>query len=62
MHNCTREELGLDGDKSKAKFKPAYVDHADLIDTYQKKFTCIEEEDAFIIGDYNSVSANLINI
>ena len=62
MHNCTREELGLDGDKSKAKFKPSYVDNTDLVNTYQKKFTCIDEEDAFIFGDYNSVSANLINI
>ena len=34
MHNCTREELGMESDKTKAKFQPAYVDNQDLIETY----------------------------
>ena len=58
-HACTREELGLDGDKSKARFYP----HTDSdVELYHKKFLCIDKEDIEVRGNWNSHKAQLLNV
>ena len=58
-HRCTREELGLDDDKSKARF---YPNTDSDVEFYHKKFLCIDKEDIEVYGDWNSHKAQLLNV
>ena len=61
-HICSREELGLTEDVEKSKFMPLVSSDRGFVDAYQKKFICLDEEDLFLYGDYNSLIASQINI
>ena len=61
-HNCTREELNLEGDGSNAKLFPIHRSSKSNIDFYWKKFLCVDPEEMRISGDYNSKKARQINI
>ena len=56
-HVCSHEELGLNEDRSNAKFMPLHEQGADFVSMYQKKLLCLKPEDMYIFGDYNSVNA-----
>ncbi len=56
-HTCTREELGLDYDSSKSRFLPIHPNFLSQIETYHKKFLCIDDEDLKIFGDFSTESA-----
>ena len=56
-HNCTREELGLEGDPSKSRFHKVDEASAYSINFYWRKLLCVDEEDMYIMGDYNSETA-----
>lgn len=57
-HVCTREELGLTEDRSKATFLPTYEASKGTIDFYHKKMLCVNPEDLYTYGDYNSYQAS----
>ena len=56
-HQCTREELGIDGDLNKAKFHPILDGMKENLHSYHQKFLCIDKEDLVLYGDHNSASA-----
>ena len=58
-HRCTRQELGLDGDKTKARFFPSSDAN---IEFYHKKFLCLDKEDVELFGDFSSAKAQLLNV
>ena len=60
-HACTREELGLDDEKS-GKFYPIRESIRNRVELYWQKFMCINEADMFIHGSYNSKTARPMNI
>ncbi len=53
-HTCTREELGLDEDRTNAMFMPAYESSYNEINLYSKKLECADSKNLEIFGDYNS--------
>ena len=53
-HTCTREELGLDGDKNKARFYPINDFNVEF---HHKKFLCLNKEDIEVFGDFSSPKA-----
>jgi len=57
-HNCSREELGIDEDRSNATFMPVYKSSAAEVDFYWKKFQCADKENLYLYGDYNSYKAS----
>jgi len=57
-HPCSREELGLEEDRSNAMFMPVYPSSAGEVDFYWKKFQCVDKENLKIYGDYNSYKAS----
>ena len=61
-HICSRDELGLTDNKEAAKFMPISDLYKPFIDTYQKKFICMDTEDLFLYGDYDSTTASLLNM
>ena len=61
-HICSREELGLTENKDAAKFMPTIESQRTFVDTYQKKFICLNEEDLFLYGDYDSANASQFEI
>ena len=56
-HNCTREELGLEGKSKNHRFYPLHAASEGVVDFYSSKFICLEEEDLSIYGDYNTDKA-----
>ena len=56
-HNCTREELGLEGEPKNHRFFPLHAASEEVVDFYSKKFICLEDKDMSIYGDYNTESA-----
>ena len=63
MHNCTKQELGVESDQqSRAKFLPIRKENRELVNFHSKKFKCVDEEDLYMYGDYNSDKASLFNI
>ena len=62
QHACTREELGLDEDRTSAMFMPAYEPSYNEINFYSKKLQCVESENLSIHGDYNSYKAQMLNV
>ena len=61
-HRCSREELGLE-DPEKATFYPQHSENsAKEVAYYQNKFWCIDPEDSFIYGDYDSRKARQLQI
>ena len=61
-HSCSREELGLSFDRSKAMFMPVYAPSADEVKFYEKKFQCADQENLMLYGDYNSFKASQFNV
>ena len=61
-HNCTREELNLEGDGSDATFYPLHRSSKHNVDFYWQKFLCVNESEMSIKGDYNSKTARQLNI
>ena len=57
-HYCTREELGLDDDKSKAGFYPYSNNNVEF---YHRKFLCVDKEDIEVYGDWNTNKAQFLN-
>ena len=62
VHNCSRDELGLGNDRSKSRFFEIHESAFNFIDAYANKFLCIEQEDTYIYGDYNTQKARQLNI
>ena len=62
MHNCTKEELGLEGDPSKSRFHTVDQASAYSINFYWRKLLCVDEKDMYIMGDYNSETARQLNV
>ena len=57
-HSCSREELGIEEDRSNAMFMPVYKSSTDEVDFYWKKFQCVDKENLKLYGDYNSFKAS----
>ena len=56
-HVCSAAELGVSDDetkKGKATFLPPHKTSAGYVSFYQKKFICLEEEDIYLYGDFNT--------
>ena len=62
QHNCTAEELGLEGDPSSHQFYPLHENSRDHVNLFQKKFICFSKEDMRIQGDYNTEKTRQLNI
>lgn len=58
-HICSREELNLESDSevSQKKFLLPDEQSRPIIDLYQQKFICLDDDNLFIYGDYNSLKA-----
>ena len=61
-HICTREELGLDEDRTDATFMPHQDRQEPFVDMYQKKFICLNKEDLVLWGDFSSDESRQFNI
>ena len=61
-HNCTREELSLDGDGSDARFYPTHGSSHSSVDFYWRKMLCLDKNELRISGDYNSGQARQLSI
>ena len=62
MHNCTREELGLEENlEQKSRFYPIHQNEVGYTDLYSKKLKCFDE-DIEIYGDYNSIKARILKL
>ena len=61
-HPCTDEELGLEGDKNGRMFMPPYAESAAEVVFHRKKFVCVNRENLYIYGDYNSYKASLLSV
>ena len=57
-HACTKEELGIEGDAS--SFMTIAQANLAEVTKFQKKFRCIDKEEMYIYGDYNSEKARLL--
>ena len=57
-HPCSREELGIEEDRSNSMFMPVYESSKGEVDFYWKKFQCVDKENLKIYGDYNSYKAS----
>ena len=55
-HYCTDEELGLERTPETVIY-PWFESEEREMETYRKKFKCIDKEDTVIWGDYNSSKA-----
>ena len=53
FHYCTDEELGYSSGP-KTRIFPVFEDQQFEVDTYRKKFKCVDEKDLVVWGDYNS--------
>ena len=58
---CSREELGLDG-STNSTFLPIHPGSYGNIDLYRKKFLCVDPEDMYIFGNFESYKARLMNV
>ena len=61
-HQCTREELNLEGDPANAKFYPLHPSSEYYVDFFYKKFLCVDSKDLEIYGDFNTFKARQLNI
>ena len=61
-HVCTREELGLEDDRSNARFMPLDKRAQTYVDFYRKKFICLEPHQLFLFGDFASPTARQLNV
>ena len=61
-HICTPEELNIDGDSENPAFYAPVKTSLWLVKTYQKKLVCIEPEEIYIHGDFNSAKTRQLNI
>ena len=61
-HTCSRVELGLDQDEEGSRFLPIYETSKQEVEFYHRKFQCVDKEDLFLHGDYNSLTANQFNV
>ena len=52
-HECTDEELGYEQGPNTAIY-PIFESSLSEVQTYRKKFKCIDKKDLIIWGDYNS--------
>ena len=59
-HTCSTEELGLEGQNS--SFMPINEKTYDELNLFHKKYICIENEDMYIHGNYNTNYARLLNM
>jgi len=53
-HICSLEELSFGGDPENHRFFPVHSASAGIVKFYQKKFLCLEPDELFIYGDYNT--------
>ena len=53
--------MGLDGGRN-ANFFPIASGNEFVLETYQKKFQCVDSEDMQIYGDFNSPEARLMEV
>lgn len=60
-HFCSEEELGLTTSDSSVIF-PIFKRSLAEVKTYQDKFKCIDQEELFIWGDYNSAMAMQLRV
>ena len=61
-YQCTKDELGLGSSDSESRFYPAYATHQFSLEKIQKKFRCIDKENMYIYGDWNSKRARVIDM
>lgn len=61
-HPCTREELGLDGDGTNAKFLPINANFRNAVDAQHKKLLCLNREDLMMYGNFQTEKAQLLNV
>ena len=60
-HVCTRSELGLE-DVEDARFLKARPASAAFVRDFNRKLLCVNEDDMYIHGDYDSYNARMLNI
>ena len=61
-HICTLEELSFGGDPANWRFFPVHKSTESIVKFYQKKFICLDPEDLYIYGDYNTSKARQFNV
>ena len=68
-HVCTPDELNIshsddddDDDDNKAKFLKARPSSNEFVRANQKKLLCLNKEDIYVYGDFNSYNARQLNI
>ena len=61
-HNCTRENLGLEGDPKNFQFFTPHSSAKSFVELYQKKFRCVDPDEMYIYGDFTTNEARLINV
>ena len=62
QHDCTSEELGIDGNPANAKFLPIFESSKGEVEFYQKKLKCVDTEDMSLYGDFNSAKGSQLNL
>ena len=60
FHTCSRKELGLEG--STSAFMPIAEGNLKEVSKYQRKFLCVEQDEMYLYGNYNSEKARLLTI
>ena len=61
-HRCTKEELGLTNDTSNAVFMPFIEKQKAHAEFYYKKLLCVDKDDMYIHGEFDSVTARQLNV
>lgn len=57
-HTCTKAELGLEGDGR--IFMPLKAKDKHFVSLYSKKFLCVDPQDMYINGSYDSSQARML--
>ena len=56
------KELGIEYDPEETKFYPVIEKNREVLKHLSKKFQCVDEEDLYLQGDYDSDVASLFNV
>ena len=60
--NCTKAELGLTDKDGETVFLPIHETNRNWLDLYHRKLQCLNREDLWLHGDFDSVNARAINV
>ena len=61
-HPCSEEELGLSLEKSNGKYMKPHPYHEPFIRKYKKKFLCLNEEDRYLQGSFDTSKTRNVRV